>query len=81
MKKVLTPNLVFLVVFTLMMILMFSCKLPKEDYKYRVYYRTNENHSDYTNSIEYLPNGGIRYTDECNRQVERFGTFSIVKLK
>lgn len=81
MKKAITPNLVFLLVFTLMMMLMFSCEPAQPTHTYKVYYRTNENQSDLTNYIEYLPNGGIRYTDEYGKKVERFGTFSIEKLK
>lgn len=81
MKKILTPNLLYVLVFALAMMMLFSCEPPEENYTYRVSYRTDRNLTDLTNQIEYLPNGGIRYTDAYGRRVERFGTFYIVKLK
>ena len=81
MKKATTSNLVQMLMFTLGIMLMCSCEPVAPTYTYRVHYRTDMNHSELTNSIEYLPNGGVRYTNHFGRKIERFGTFSVEKLK
>lgn len=80
MKKLFTPSFIMMII--LAVVLLLSCKEINRDRKYKVHYNAGTStYSDYTDNIEHLPNGGIKYVDECGAQIERFGTFSIQKLK
>lgn len=83
MKKIFTQNMLYVAVFLIAIMVLLSCAETRaEKYTYKIVIQIHSGTTeDYTNSVEYLPNGGVRYTDEYGRNITRFGSYSIEKLK
>ena len=61
--------------------LIFECR-NESKYKYRIYYNHGRwSGTDYTDTFEIQNGPSIKYTNDCNQQITRYGTFSIQKVK
>lgn len=74
--------ILFFILSLILVFFVYSEQANEGKYNYKVEYEHGRNGwSDYTNNIQHNSDNSITYTDENGREVTRYGTYSIIKIK